>query len=85
LHGATDFCLREFWCGRRKLARTKHSSIPRGSGILAIAAARLGYGPIEAFDFDPEAVRIGHSEREAAIGGRKKSNFSKKDVTKLAP
>jgi ribosomal protein L11 methyltransferase len=29
-----------------------------GSGILAIAAAKLGYSPIYAIDNDPEAVRI---------------------------
>jgi len=29
-----------------------------GSGILAISAARFGYGPIDAFDFDREAVHI---------------------------
>jgi ribosomal protein L11 methyltransferase len=32
--------------------------IGTGSGILAIAAAKLGYSPVEAFDFDPEAVRV---------------------------
>ena len=29
-----------------------------GSGILAIAAAKLGYSPVQAFDFDPEAIRV---------------------------
>jgi len=29
-----------------------------GSGILAISAARLGFGPVAAFDNDPDAVRI---------------------------
>ena len=29
-----------------------------GSGILAIAAARLGYSPVDAYDIDPEAVRV---------------------------
>jgi ribosomal protein L11 methylase PrmA len=29
-----------------------------GSGILAIAAAKLGYSPVVAMDFDPEAVRV---------------------------
>jgi ribosomal protein L11 methyltransferase len=28
-----------------------------GSGVLAIAAARRGFDPVRAFDFDPEAVR----------------------------
>lgn len=38
-----------------------------GSGILAIAAARLGAGPIEAYDIDPEAVRVAR-ENAAANG-----------------
>ena len=29
-----------------------------GSGILAIAAAKLGYSPVHALDCDPEAIRI---------------------------
>ena len=28
-----------------------------GSGILAIAGAMLGYAPVDAFDFDPDAVK----------------------------
>ena len=38
-----------------------------GSGILALSAARLGLGPIEAFDLDPEAVRV--SQENAAANG----------------
>ncbi|HZZ58634.1 MAG TPA: 50S ribosomal protein L11 methyltransferase [Opitutaceae bacterium] len=38
-----------------------------GSGILALSAARLGCGPIEAFDLDPEAVRV--SRENAALNG----------------
>ncbi len=35
-----------------------------GSGILAIAAALLGYSPIDAFDFDPDAVRVANENLE---------------------
>lgn len=35
-----------------------------GSGILAIAAAKLGYGPIVAFDNDPLAVTIARENAE---------------------
>lgn len=38
-----------------------------GSGILALSAALLGLGPIEAFDLDPEAVRV--SQENAAANG----------------
>ena len=32
--------------------------IGTGSGILAIAAAKLGYASVHAFDFDPQCVRV---------------------------
>lgn len=38
-----------------------------GSGILALSAAKLGYRHVEAFDNDPEAVRV--SEENAAMNG----------------
>jgi ribosomal protein L11 methyltransferase len=57
--------------------------IGTGSGILPIAAARLGYGPIDAFDFDPEAVRIAsaNARRNRVL---EKIHFFKQDVTKLS-
>jgi ribosomal protein L11 methyltransferase len=36
-----------------------------GSGILAIAAAKLGYQPVRAIDFDPEAVRVARANARA--------------------
>lgn len=38
-----------------------------GSGILALSAARLGVGNVNAFDNDPEAVRV--SRENAALNG----------------
>lgn len=56
-HATTSFCLREVV---RFASRGGGSflDVGTGSGILAIAAAKLGCKPIEAFDFDPEAVRV---------------------------
>ena len=44
-----------------------------GSGILAIAGALLGYDPVDAFDFDPDAV-------ESA-----KANLARNGVTSVVP
>ena len=44
-----------------------------GSGILAIAGALLGYDPVDAFDFDPDAV-------ESA-----KENLARNGVTSIVP
>jgi ribosomal protein L11 methyltransferase len=38
-----------------------------GSGVLSIAAAKLGFAPVLAFDFDPQAVEA--TERNAADNG----------------
>jgi ribosomal protein L11 methyltransferase len=39
--------------------------IGSGSGILAIAAAKLGYAPVWAFDFDPQAIRVSRANARA--------------------
>jgi ribosomal protein L11 methyltransferase len=57
-HPTTAFCLRELVrCGKFKTPRS-FFDIGTGSGILAIAAAKLGYAPVQAMDVDPEAVRV---------------------------
>lgn len=57
-HATTLFCLKTI----DKLAGNPevHSLLDAGcgSGILAIAGAQLGYGPVDAFDYDPDAVMI---------------------------
>jgi ribosomal protein L11 methyltransferase len=57
-HPTTAFCLLQLVRGRRAGQAQAFLDIGCGSGILALAAARLGYAPVEAFDFDAEAVRI---------------------------
>ena len=56
--------------------------IGTGSGILAIAAAKLGYKPVRAFDFDPNAVRVARANaRVNHVEGQLK--ITRDDVTKL--
>lgn len=56
-HPTTAYCLRELARTRRTGCAQSFLDIGTGSGLLAIAAAKLGYAPVEAFDNDPEAVR----------------------------
>jgi ribosomal protein L11 methyltransferase len=57
-HPTTKFCLQELVRARpRKTARSM-LDIGSGSGILTIAAAKLGFCPILAFDLDPVAVKV---------------------------
>jgi ribosomal protein L11 methyltransferase len=56
-HPTTLFCLQQLTRCRRGDLRQSLLDIGCGSGILAIAAAKLGYSPVVALDNDPEAVR----------------------------
>jgi ribosomal protein L11 methyltransferase len=57
-HATTEFCLQQIVQHANPAGHLSLLDIGTGSGILAIAAAKLGYKPIHAFDFDPEAVRV---------------------------
>ena len=57
-HATTFFCLQQLACCRRPGQKQSFLDIGTGSGILAIAAAKLGYSPIKAFDHDPTAIRV---------------------------
>ena len=57
-HATTFFCLKTIarFAGTPGMRSMLDAGC--GSGILAIGAALLGYEPVEAFDYDPDAVRI---------------------------
>lgn len=57
-HPTTRFCLEQLAVARKKDGAESLLDMGTGSGILAIAAAKLRYRWVEAFDFDPDAVRI---------------------------
>jgi ribosomal protein L11 methyltransferase len=60
-HPTTLFCLEQIAKSRRAETRQSFLDIGTGSAILAIAAAKLGYKPVLAFDCDPVAVRAAQS------------------------
>ena len=55
-----------------------------GSGILAISAAKLGYAPVEAWDFDPVAVGVARRNAEQNGLGQALA-FEDRDLTKMPP
>jgi ribosomal protein L11 methyltransferase len=63
-HATTRFCLEQLLRFRDRSRRQSFLDIGTGSGLLAIAAAKIGYRPVRAFDFDPEAVRVARENAE---------------------
>jgi ribosomal protein L11 methyltransferase len=57
-HPTTRFCLEELIRSRPGRVPQSMLDIGTGTGLLAIAAAKLGYAPVTAFDSDEVAVRI---------------------------
>jgi len=81
-HPTTEFCLRQIVAHHNSAEPRSFLDIGTGSGILAIAAARLGYSPIEAFDFDGEAVRVARANAKKNRVD-KRISLSQRDLTKL--
>jgi ribosomal protein L11 methyltransferase len=79
-HPTTAFCLRALADFRKPGQKQTFLDIGTGSGILAIAAAKLGYTPVRAMDFDAEAVRVA---RQNARRNRVHFVISQQDITKL--
>ena len=82
-HATTKFCLRQLVGIRQRSESQSLLDVGTGSGILAIAAAKLGYRPIRAIDFDSEAVRVakGNAKRNRVTQVVK---ISLGDVSKLS-
>jgi ribosomal protein L11 methyltransferase len=73
-HPTTAFCLEQIVAAvhgrrnqrpRRIAAAKSFLDLGTGSGILAMAAARLGCSPVRALDFDPESVRVARANARA--------------------
>jgi len=81
-HPTTVFCLRQIVRCRKAGKHQSFLDIGTGSGILAIAAAKLGCAPVNAFDFDAEAVRVAKANaRKNGVAG--KVRISCQDLTEL--
>jgi ribosomal protein L11 methyltransferase len=81
-HATTSFCLEQLVVLRDAGRRQSLLDVGCGSGILAIAGSMLGYAPVQAFDFDPEAVRM--AKINAAVNGVEAAvRPTRKDLTQL--
>jgi ribosomal protein L11 methyltransferase len=80
-HATTRFCLEQLVALRRPGTEQSLLDAGTGSGILALAGCRLGYQPVEAFDFDPDCVRT--TRANAALNGIRQLQLEQADVTRL--
>ncbi|MDB6038544.1 MAG: Ribosomal protein methyltransferase [Verrucomicrobiales bacterium] len=81
-HATTSFCLKQLVKARDDSRPQSFLDIGSGSGILAISAVKLGYRPVQAFDFDPLAVRIANANAKRNRV-ENKVRFVRKDLTKV--
>ena len=82
-HPTTAFCLRQLVARRTPGTPQSFLDLGTGSGILAIAAAKLGYGPIDALDLDPDALRIARTNSRRNSVARQ-LRFVQRSVDKLS-
>lgn len=81
-HPTTAFCLQQIVSRRKAGQSPSLLDLGTGSGILAIAAAKLGYGLVEGLDYDREAVVIARANaRRNRVANR--IRFAHADVTRL--
>jgi len=81
-HPTTGFCLREIVRATGRSQAKSFLDIGTGSGILAIAAAKLGYAPVRAFDFDPQCVKVSHANARTNRVANK-IRITRADLTRL--
>lgn len=86
-HATTSTCLRilaDYAAGKQRAdAPWSLLDLGCGTGILAIAAAKLGAGPVDGFDYDPAAVKV--ANKNARLNGLRKLRFTQDDVTTWKP
>ena len=79
-HPTTGFCLQEL--AKPHVGKKSFLDMGTGSGILAIAAAKLGYAPVHAFDFDPQCVKVSQANAKTNRVEHK-IRVTQADLTKL--
>jgi len=81
-HATTKYCLRQLVTVHGIKPNASLLDVGTGSGILAIAAAKLGFARIAAFDFDTVAVEVAtKNAKRNGVARKVKPEFG--DIAKL--
>ena len=80
-HPTTSFCLEELVRARNTTRPQSFLDMGTGTGVLAIAAEKLGYHPVVAFDYDAVAVRVAHEN--ATVNRCQVARFAESDLLQL--
>jgi len=81
-HATTRFCLEQLIAAKKRDTIASLLDIGTGSGLLAIAGVKLGYQPVEAFDFDPAAVRVARANaKQNGVAARLRPGLQ--DLTRI--
>lgn len=81
-HPTTRFCLEQMVRSRTPGRQQSLLDMGTGSGILAIAAVKLGYAPVQAFDFDPTSIQVAQRNARKNLVGRR-LRISQQNLTAL--
>ncbi len=81
-HPTTRYCLTQLVRLRAKAVAPSFLDMGTGSGILAIAAAKLDYGKIDGFDFDPKAIEVA-KENALMNAVERRVAFRRADLTRI--
>ena len=90
-HGSTQGCLMALdRLARRKARPRRILDMGTGTGVLALAAAKLWLRPVAAFDIDAESVRVSRHNAKAngvkkLIKTRRANAYRSRDLWKRAP
>lgn len=84
-HATTASCLRLLCREARALGAARWTALDAGtgSGLLAMAAEKLGAARVEAFDFDPLSITA--ARRNARASGCVRVRFARRDILRWKP
>lgn len=82
-HATTAYCLRQIVDCRTSGQRQSFLDTGTGSGLLAIAAAKLGYSPVHALDNDPQAIQVALANARRN-GVQRQIRFAWQDLTDIS-